>query len=184
MREARKAFFERTEAQYQAEKIIATEEEYHTRLLVGATRYFGVEMNEAFIPPLPLKVLIHGLAKMPQRFFHSVLLAAELSGVYTFTTLLEATRTVLKDQPEVRDAMEERLCAVLIDEIGHVSYNRLALGSAGLRAARSLYPLVQKSVAAGPEFQALRAHAPGSPSLAEFDLRHLPEEVRRNSFFV
>jgi hypothetical protein len=184
MREARKAFFERTEAQYQAEKIIATEEEYHTRLLVGSTHYFGVEMNEAFIPPLPLKVLIHGLAKMPQRFFHSVLLAAELSGVYTFTTLLEATRTILKDQPEVRDAMEERLCAVLIDEIGHVSYNRLALGSAGLRAARSLYPLVQKSVAAGPEFQALRAHVPGAPTLAEFDLRHLPEEVRRNSFFV
>src|SRR5437868_9813918 len=45
MSEARKAFFERTEAQYQAEKIIATEEEYHTRLLVGSTRYFGVEMN-------------------------------------------------------------------------------------------------------------------------------------------
>jgi len=34
------------------------------------------------------------------------------------------------------------------------------------------------------KFQALRAHVPGSPSLAEFDLRHLPEEVRRNSFFV
>jgi hypothetical protein len=184
MREARKAFFERTEAQYQAEKIIATEEEYHTRLLVGSTQYFGVEINQAFVPPLPLKILIHGLAKMPQRFFHSVLLAAELSGVYTFTTLLEATRTILKDQPEVRDAMEERLCAVLIDEIGHVSYNRLALGSAGLRAARWLYPLVQKSVAAGPEFQALRAYAPEAPGLAAFDFRHLPEEVRRNSFFV
>jgi hypothetical protein len=184
MREARKAFFERTEAQYQAEKIIATEEEYHTRLLVGSTQYFGVDMNEPFVPPLPLKILIHGLAKMPQRFFHSVLLAAELSGVYTFTTLLQATRTVLKDQPEIRDAMEERLCAVLIDEIGHVSYNRLALGSGGLRAARWLYPLVQKSVAAGPEFQALRAHAPEAPSLGAFDFRHLPEEVRRNSFFV
>jgi hypothetical protein len=166
MREARRAYFERSEPQYQAEKIIANEEEYHTKLLVGATRYFGVQMDQSFIPPLPLKVLIHGLAKMPQRFFHSVLLAAELSGIYTFCTLLEATRVVL------------------IDEIGHVTYNRLALGSWGLRAARWLYPLVQKSVAAGPEFQALRQHAGGMPSLGEFDYRHVPEEVRRHAFFT
>jgi hypothetical protein len=184
MREARRSYFERPEAQYQAEKIIATEEEYHTRLLVGATRYFGVRMDQSFVPPLPLKVLIHGLAKMPQRFFHSVLLAAELSGIYTFCTLLQATRVVLKDHPQVRDAMEERLCAVLVDEIGHVSYNRLALGSWGLRAARWLYPMVQKSVAAGPEFQALRQHAGEVPSLAEFDYRHVPEEVRRHAFFT
>jgi hypothetical protein len=184
MREARRAYFERSEPQYQAEKIIATEEEYHTRLLVGATRYFGVQMDQSFVPPLPLKVLIHGLAKMPQRFFHSVLLAAELSGIYTFCTLLEATRVVLKHQPQVRDAMEERLMAVLVDEIGHVTYNRLALGSWGLRAARWLYPLVQKSVAAGPEFQALRQHAGGMPSLGEFDYRHVPEQVRRHAFFT
>jgi hypothetical protein len=184
MREARKAYFERTEAQYQAEKIIANEEEYHTKLLVGATQYFGVEMNLAFAAPLPLRILIHGLAKMPQRFFHSVLLAAELSGIYTFYTLLEATRVVLKDYPEVRDAMEERLCAVLIDEIGHVSYNRLALRSWGLRGARWLYPLVHKGVAAGPEFKALAAHAGGVPALARFDYGHLPEEVREKAFFV
>lgn len=184
MREARKAFFERTEAQYQAEKIIVNEEEYHTKLLIGATQYFGVEVNDAFIPPLPLKILINGLAKMPQRFFHSVLLAAELSGIYTFYTLLEATRVVLKDQPEVRDAMEERLAAVLVDEVGHVAYNRLALGSAGLQAARWLYPLVQKSVAASPEFRALRAFVPEGPSMAVFDYHHLPEDVRKRAFFV
>ena len=184
MREARKAYFLRAEAQYQAEKIIANEEEYHTKLLVGATAYFGVTMDQSFVPPLPLKILIHGLAGMPQRFFHSVLLAAELAGIYTFSTLLDVTRVVLRDQPEVRDAMEERLCAVLVDEIGHVSYNRLALGSAGLRLARWLYPLVQKSVAASPEFRALRAHAGGGLPLQQFDYLHLPEAVRRQAFFV
>ena len=49
MREARKAYFDRGEHQYQAEKIIANEEEYHTKLLLGATQYFGVTMNEAFV---------------------------------------------------------------------------------------------------------------------------------------
>jgi hypothetical protein len=184
MREARKAYFIRPESQYQAEKIIANEEEYHTKLLVGATQYFGVQMDQSFVPPLPLKILIHGLAGMPQRFFHSVLLAAELAGLYTFTTLLDITRVVLKDQPEVRDAMEERLCAVLLDEIGHVSYNRLALGSAGLGLARRLYPLVQKGVASGPEFQALRQHVGGGMPLGQFDYQHLPEPVRRQAFFV
>jgi hypothetical protein len=184
MREARKAYFLRAEAQYQAEKIIANEEEYHTKLLVGATAYFGVTMDQSFVPPLPLKILIHGLAGMPQRFFHSVLLAAELAGIYTFSTLLDITRVVLRDQPQVRDAMEERLCAVLVDEIGHVSYNRLALGSAGLRLARWLYPLIQKSVAASPEFRALREHAGGGLPLQQFDYLHLPEAVRRQAFFV
>jgi hypothetical protein len=184
MREARKAQFLRPEPQFQAEKIIATEEEYHTRLLVGATQYFGVTMDQSFHPPLPLRILIHGLAGMPQRFFHSVLLAAELAGIYTFATLLDVTRTVLKDEPEVRDAMEERLCAVLIDEIGHVSYNRLALGSLGLSLARRLYPLVQKGVASGPEFQALRQSVGGGLPLQVFDYQHLPEEVRRRAYFV
>ena len=184
MRLVRKAYFIRAEAQYRAERIIANEEEYHTKLLVGATTYFGVTMDQSFVPPLPLKILIHGLAGMPQRFFHSVLLAAELAGLYTFSTLLDATRVVLRDQPQVRDAMEERLCAVLVDEIGHVSYNRLALGSAGLRLARWLYPLIQKSVAASPEFRALREHAGGGLPLQQFDYLHLPEAVRRQAFFV
>jgi len=80
MREARRAYFDRPESQFQAEKIITNEEEYHTRYLVGATQYFGVQMNEPFTPPFSLKVLIHGLAHAPVGMFHSVLLAAELAG--------------------------------------------------------------------------------------------------------
>jgi hypothetical protein len=184
MRKARKAYFLRAEAQYQAEKIMATEEEYHTRLLLGATRYFGIELDQAFVPPLPLKILVHGLAGMPQRFFHSVLLAAELAGIYTFSTLLDITRVVLHEHPQVRDALEERLCSVMVDEVGHVTYNRLAIGPSGLRLARSLYPLIQKSVAATPEFRTLRALAAADLPVGAFDYRHLPETVRRQAFFV
>ena len=184
MREARKEYFDRPEAQFQTEKIITNEEEYHTKYLVGATQYFGLTMNEAFHAPLSLKVLIHGLANAPAGMFHSVLLAAELAGIYTFHTLLEATRLVLKDQPEIRDALEERLFAVLIDEVGHVSYNRLALGTWGLRGARALFPLVHKGVAHNAEMRALEASLGPRIPLGAFDFKHLPDDVRRRAFFA
>ena len=183
MREARKAYFQRPEAQYQAEKIVANEEEYHTKLLVGATAYFGINMDQSFVPPLPLKILIHGLAGMPQRFFHAVLLAAELAGIYTFSALLDITRVVLRDQPQVRDAMEERLCAVLVDEIGHVSYNRLALGP---RACASRAGSIRWSSRASPPAPSSRRCGARRrrPTLGAFDYRHLPEAVRRQAFFA
>jgi hypothetical protein len=184
MREARKEYFDRPEAQFRTEKIITNEEEYHTKYLVGATQYFGLTMNEAFQAPLSLKVLIHGLANAPAGMFHSVLLAAELAGIYTFHTLLEATRVVLKDQPEVRDALEERLFAVLIDEVGHVSYNRLALGSWGLRMARVLFPVVHKGVAHNAEMRALEGLLGRRIPLGGFDFKHLPDGVRRRAFFA
>ena len=90
----------------------------------------------------------------------------------------------MRDHPEVRDAMEERLCEVLIDEIGHVTYNRLALGPGGLWLARQLYPLVYQGVAELPEARALRHLAQGAPGVAEMDYGHLPEEVRRRAFFL
>jgi hypothetical protein len=184
MRDARKEFCERPEAQFQTEKIITNEEEYHTKYLVGATQYFGLTMNEAFSAPLSLRVLIHGLANAPVGMFHSVLLAAELAGIYTFHTLLEATRVVLKDQPEVRDALEERLFAVLIDEVGHVSYNRLALGRWGLGAARRLFPFVHKGVAHNAEMRALESSLGERIPLGAFDFKHLPADVRRRAFFA
>jgi hypothetical protein len=172
MREARKEYFDRPEAQFQAEKIITNEQ------------YFGLTMNEAFHAPLSLKVLIHGLANAPAGMFHSVLLAAELAGIYTFHTLLEGTRVVFKDQPEVRDALEERLFAVLIDEVGHVSYNRLALGKWGLRMARALFPVVHKGVAHTAEMRAVEGLLGTRIPLGAFDFKHLPDDVRRRAFFA
>jgi hypothetical protein len=183
MRVARKAYFERPEAQYQAERVIANEEDYHTKILVGATRHFGIDLDVAFVPPLALKALIYGLANVPQRLFHSVLLAAELSGIYMLCTLLDVTRIVLRDQPELRDAVEERLITVLTDEIGHTSYNRLAVGSLGLGAARKLFPVVFQALP-NPELKELRAHIERSIAFDEFDYRHVPEAARKNAFFV
>jgi len=80
------------------------------------------------------------------------------------------------------------LFAVLIDEVGHVSYNRLALGAFGLRTARQLFPLVHRGVAAGAELGALEGemqrHGIAPIPFQAFDFRHLPAAVRARSFFV
>jgi hypothetical protein len=59
-------------------------------------------------------------------------------GVLVFLELLAAARTILKHAPPVRDAIEERLIEILIDEIGHVSFQRLTMGRAGLALTRAL----------------------------------------------
>jgi hypothetical protein len=183
MRVARKAYLERPEAQYRAENVVATEEDYHTKILVGATQYFGVDWDIAFAPPLALRALVHGLANVPQRLFHSVLLAAELSGIYMLCTMLDVSRVVLRDQPELRDAVEERLLTVLTDELGHASYNRLAVGTMGLGFARKLFPRIHEAMPY-PELRDLRARVEPHVSFDEFDYRHVPEAARRSAFFV
>ena len=56
--------------------------------------------------------------------------------------------------PVSRDAVEERLIDVIIDEVGHVSYNRLCLGPLGLAQARMLCPIVAAGLGdVVPEFR-------------------------------
>jgi hypothetical protein len=64
-----------------------------------------------------------------------------------FTRLLEATRHILAHDPELRDALEERIVEVLIDEIGHIGFNRTLLGPAGMAYARALFPMVAEGTA-------------------------------------
>jgi hypothetical protein len=175
---------ERPEAQYVAEKVAITEEQYHSRLLVGCAQYFGIEVTEApKVRPI-LRLMIHGLANLPGRTFHSLILASEGFGLYVLHGLLEATRKILKDHPEVREAVEERIFNVMIDEVGHVTFNRYAAGPLGVRAARKLYPYLQSGLSIGPEYRDVCGYVENLIPLAEFDFGHLPEEVRRRAFFV
>ncbi|HEX3758957.1 MAG TPA: hypothetical protein VHW23_09640 [Kofleriaceae bacterium] len=107
-------------------------------------------------------------------------------GVLVFLKLLDAARTVLKDAPLVRDAIEERLIEILIDEIGHVSFQRFSMGRAGLALTTALLPIVALGLSnAIPEVRALGA-LPRAPvdSITALAHRGLPETVRRNAFFA
>lgn len=168
------------------ERILGREETYHTKILLGATHHFDVPApSGAWTPPLSVKLLIGTLVHVPKAFFHPVLLGAEVGGVFTFNWMLQRVNTLFADYPDVRESLEARLIEILVDEIGHVAFNRLAVGPRGMAAAERLAPEVaHHGAGVTPEFQALGWSRPTLDEFARFDLRSLPEEVRRRAFFV
>ena len=116
--------------------------------------------------------------------FHPILLGAEISGVFTMTWLLERMGTLVPGDPAVRESMERRLIEVLIDEVGHVAYNRIAVSQAGVRVAKPMAGMVSLSHdQMTPELVAL-GYGAARKRLGSFDFRDLPEEVRRRAWFV
>jgi hypothetical protein len=59
----------RTDLARQVIVIAQEEEEYHTRILVGASQAFNLKARVAYRPPLALKALIYSLAYAPRPFF-------------------------------------------------------------------------------------------------------------------
>jgi len=185
MREARADLMARPEPIFMLEKILSREEDYHTRLLVGAVDHVdGLEVTGAWRPAWPLKLLILCLSKAPRMFFHPVLLGAEISGVFTVTWLLTRLKDLFPDDPLVRESMEQRLMDVLIDEIGHVAYNRICIGTRGFGAAKYLAGAVCESHDQMTRELIPLGYQEARKTIASFDFMDLPEEARRNAWFV
>lgn len=170
----------------QVERVLGTEETYHTRILVGAAGNFGLEKpTAAWTPPLGIKVLIGSLAYSPKALFHPILLAAEIGGVFMFNWMLQRLGEVFRDEPALRESLEARMVEILIDEVGHLAFNRLAVGPWGMSTARKLAPHVAHGTTdATPEFKALGWTSSTADAIPSFELSHLPEEVLRRAFFV
>ena len=185
MSEARADLMARPEPMYMLERVLGREERYHTKMLVGASQHFdGIEIEGAWRPAWPLKLLILALAKFPPSMFHPILLGAEISGVFTMNWLLGRLATMFPDDPGVRESMEHRIIEVLIDEVGHVAYNRICVGKAGMATAKWLAGGVCKSHdELTPELKVL-GFAEARKSLPDFDYVDLPEEVRRKAWFA
>lgn len=167
------------------EVVLLVEETYHTRILLSTACLYGIDVRAPFEPNAGLRALVSGIATLPQALARPLTLAAEIVGVLAFQNLLEVAGDVLRDSPEVRDAVEERLIEVLIDELGHVSFQRLGLGHLGLLQAKALVPIVARGLSNTiPEARALGA-TPKAPlrSIEALDAR-LPEAVRRQAFFA
>ncbi|MBN2148945.1 MAG: hypothetical protein JW726_16290 [Anaerolineales bacterium] len=161
------------------------EEEYHTRILVGAAHYFNIRADGSYLPRLALKVLIGSLAYAPKVLFHPILYGAEVAGVYVFNWTLNRVRTMIQGQPQLVEALEQRLIQVIIDEIGHVAFNRLVLGEKGRQLGQFLAAQTVKGLPSiTPELRAAGFDTSVMREFNRFDLHDLPEQARQSAFFA
>ncbi len=183
---ARAALLDRPEPCFQVERVLMQEETFHTRLLVGAVKHFdGLHVGDAWRPSWPLRLLIGALVKVPSALFHPVLLGAEIAGVYAFTWLLNRLGSLFPNDPLVRESMEARLIEVLTDEVGHVAYNRILVGPTGRKfAARIARAVGESHRVMSRELVALGFDDTVIAGVEAFDYAQLPEQVKRNGFFV
>lgn len=167
------------------ERLLLLEEGYHTRLLLSAASLFGVAVREPSAPVATTRALVAGISRLPEAAARPVTLAAEAIGILTFLRTLEACRRVLRDRAELRDAMEARLVEVLVDEIGHLSFNRLAARAGTFAALRAIVPAVAMATrGALPEAERLGILPVPVGQAWRFDASTLPEEVRRQAFIA
>jgi hypothetical protein len=112
-----------------------------------------------------------------------IVFGGEILGILTLLRLVGAVRRVFADRPEIRDALEERVTEVLIDEVGHVSYNRLLSGAGTFVALRPLLRVLALGTrGALPEAEALGVFPIPAADMLSLDVGALPDEVRRRAF--
>ncbi|HEY9075994.1 MAG TPA: hypothetical protein VIO61_05590 [Anaerolineaceae bacterium] len=166
-------------------QVAQEEEEYHTRILVGAAHYYNINVTGIYRPKPALRFLIYSIAYAPRPLFHPILFASEVVGVYLFNWTLNQIGNYIKSQPELQQAMEQRLIEILIDEVGHVAFNRLVMGASGRQLGHTLtYPTLRGMPTITPELAALGFNGQVMRAFGNFDYRHLPEEVRRRGYFA
>jgi hypothetical protein len=167
------------------ELTLLIEETYHTRILLSTALSYGIDVKAAYTPPAALRTLISTIGISPAFIARPLTLAAEVLGVLLFLNLLEKSRGVLGHDPELRDAVGERLCEIITDELGHMSYNRACLGAAGMAQARMLLPVVAMFMSKTfPDLNALGAMSSASDGevASLVSGRRLPEQVVRAAF--
>lgn len=167
------------------ELVLLVEETYHTKILLSTSNLYGVEVTAPFSPKAALRAIIGGIADMPEVVSRPMTLAAEILGTLGFLKLLGAAGRVLEHDPELRDEVEERIIEILVDEIGHVSFNRACLGAPGLAQARLLLPLVARGFKSQiGEIDALGITLAAEPEALVGPRSLLPEAVRAAAFLV
>jgi hypothetical protein len=174
-------------SQDECELTLLCEETYHTRILLSSALSYGVDVSSAYEPPASLRALIGAIGATPTFVARPLIFASEILGVIVFSNLLEKSREILRHDPEMRDAVEERLCEVLVDELGHVSFNRACLGAAGIAQARVLLPLIAATMSSTiPELKALGTMSSGTGHdlAGVISGRRIPEQVARAAFIA
>lgn len=164
---------------------ILCEEGYHTRILLSSANRYGIELHEPYRPPSALRIMIGGIATAPMAIARPLTLAGEFIATLMFIKLFDAVERVLKNDPETRDAILERVMEICVDERGHISYNRLHMSTADLAQTRLILPATARIMSTVfSEMVAIGAYP--SNVLQDLELladpRRLPAEVRKQWF--
>ena len=151
----------------------------------GSAQQFDIQVVDRYSPNLILRVLIHAIAYSPRRLMHPILYSAEVSGIYLFNWTLNQIGRFLKGQTELQELLEQRLTEILVDEVGHVAFNRLVMSPGELALGSRLAGLTVRGLPQiTPETEALGFHGQALNNFARFDYLSLPEEVRQRGFFA
>jgi hypothetical protein len=153
---------------------IDVEERYHTRILADALAAIGLKASFG-APPLPTRMLIAVMIRLPRSFANVVILAAELGGVVLFRLLLEKARAIFAHEPRALARIEQLFGQIIADEIGHVLYVRSRLGRVRLELARRIaLPIVVRLLRhVVPEIDVLFGRHALSERLKRADLAEL-----------
>src|SRR5262249_30724292 len=155
--------------------LVLLEEGYHTRLLLSAARLFGAEVTHASPPTASTRAIVGAIAGLPEAASRPVTFSGEIVGILTFLRMLDATRRIFAGRGALRDALEERVMEVLVDEVGHLSFNRILLGRGGFHAARAILPMVGLGTrGALPEAEMIDVLPLPMRDVLSFEMRDLP----------
>ena len=163
------------------------QEDYHTRILLSAACLYGLAIDAPYDPAATLRAFIGAIAATPDFVARPLTLAGEIVGTLLFVNLLEWVRKNLGHDSQLRDAMEERIIDVLIDEIGHISYNRMHMGALALAQTRAVLPFAlggATSVAPELAYLGVLPTQPGRSIASLYTSGRLPECVRKQAFFA
>lgn len=167
------------------ELLLLIEETYHTRILLSSAVLYGVQIERPYAPPPSLRTLIGMIVYAPEALSRPLIFASEILGLMIFVDVLYASREILKHDPELRDAIEERVMEIMVDEIGHISFNRMAIGPAGVACARRLLPIMAPSLTgAVREMGALGLRLSARGADRATTSPRIPEAVRKAAFIA
>jgi hypothetical protein len=117
---------------------VELEEMIHTHILGDCCHVFGLDF-EPRPPPFFLQTLIRAMVKLPERLSYPMVLCSEIVGVTAFQILYERAE-LFSEQPEVVERLRAFVNEILIDEMGHVVFNRAVMSPSALRMAERMFP--------------------------------------------
>ncbi len=123
---------------------ILLEEQYHTKILVGACSICNLEI-EIPDPPRALRVLINQMLKLPKLPSDFLVFLGEVVGVHVFQLMLDNIGLFSED-PALERNLEDLVREILNDEVGHVVYCRTQLGPTSMKLARTLVGLMGRRI--------------------------------------